>query len=506
MTETARSVRPNNGIVFQDNLIPGRRLDIVYCATLLLLVYLFYYPTTELQFLRYLYYADLYERFGGLINPDYQNYFVRWPWENLYPFSTLLYGSLFRITGSWWCSIMVLHLSVVTIATLLVYWLTSLHTGRTIAFLIAATIVFGRVHLGLARGLGCSYTLLIYPVCLGLLYLVGTSCRDGEVRLTNLKIALCSLLFALGISLGGHESLTFIAFFVLTFLIYGVSVFVNYGSRSLIRYLTILAIVAVLGLAFWVMLSYIIYINVPAGQRTSYTDILLISHHIKGALKDIHREQSVGFYHYLQVLNGAFVYGGYLTDLGGHHANTFVAKGWGFDGVIPIYGILGVLTSLVYFVAKIWENGKKYLLDSMRSMNVFDAFIVAMVILFVAVVWSGGDPKPTRLFLSVFAVYYLGYRGIIILANLSQRFYKHVIVALLLVFSLQVAKNFVDMKKYYKVYERQVPVRTVSKAKPRGEKYDNFLAGLMAVNAGSPCKKRKPALGLVLKFPTCESR
>ncbi len=132
--------------------------------TTLAIVLFFYWPESNIFESRYVYYADSFERAATKINPDYDNYFFKISWENLFPLHTLLaQSSVILFQNNLFFSILFVNIGIVLLACILFFFANLYFFSYFQSFIITLLFFCGRTTLPIARGLGVISPQLLIP-------------------------------------------------------------------------------------------------------------------------------------------------------------------------------------------------------------------------------------------------------------------------------------------------------------------------------------------------------
>jgi hypothetical protein len=247
-------------------------------------------------------------------------------------------------------------------------------------------------------------------------------------------------------------------------------------------------IAAVLGFAAMTAIHF----SVPAQQKPEpLWRMILYANWMKGAAADVSSESFNAPADKLLVLAGTFAKGKYLTRHGNHHENTFLYPGPGFNGIVPLFLLPGLLLGLVRFSREAKRSLRNKEDPLMNKQRYFLFFIFVLMLFFLMTVVASSDPKPTRYTYSIYAVYVIGVWGYESLPDMIERikkrlfkrgeelssacrqapseadvessdatarFARYAVVVFLLIFvGLHLRKNYSDLEMYIEGYAHQMP-------------------------------------------------
>jgi hypothetical protein len=484
--------REATGKIRRHVLIP----DIVSLWALTILVFLFYYPKDNPLNSRYLYFADMIERALSLCNPEYGNEFHRYNWETISPLATFITRvSMQFLHENPAAAVLAAHFGVVLIAIVALYLLNRLYLSATASFCVTALMFFGRTLLPLSRGLGVTVIHLLVPFSLAAVYGISVVMeRTSDKKRRTAHVAIASMSLAVIYIIGSHET-----FYAGICMVIAGAILVGrwlYGSIRAKRVLpgpaaafsSNFLIAAVLGFAAMTAIHF----SVPAQQKPEpLWRMILYANWMKGAAADVSSESFNAPADKLLVLAGTFAKGKYLTRHGNHHENTFLYPGPGFNGIVPLFLLPGLLLGLVRFSREAKRSLRNKEDPLMNKQRYFLFFIFVLMLFFLMTVVASSDPKPTRYTYSIYAVYVIGVWGYESLPDMIERikkrlfkrgeelssacrqapseadvessdatarFARYAVVVFLLIFvGLHLRKNYSDLEMYIEGYAHQMP-------------------------------------------------
>jgi len=459
---------------------------------LIVLAWIFYYPKNNPLLSRYVYYADSFERSAPYINPDYKNEFKRYSWEEYSPFQTLLARyCLILFTDKADSAVLFMHMGIVLTATLLTYFTNCLFFVPIPSFFITCLLLFDRVLFPMARGLGQTSVLLLPPLLLLFIYVF--SLIQENNRLSPRKFA-SIIIIALSIaavhSLGMHEAMFGILTIALLILILtSRGAFKAIGLKSISRHIAPYMIVSViLALLLIYQIANICISVIPDAKTTTHWRLATYKHFRSIALRDLKRESKMTWQKRLEVLRATFVEGQYLHKYGSHHSNTFLYPGKGFNGVIPIFILPGLLVGIPYLLRKTYLNFRHKLSPMAFRFSYFYLLNCVLMLLFVLAMILSADPKPTRYTAFVYSIYATSAMGYFFIMSFIKKKlktkYPSYIIGLflcLLAISLSVRlyKNYNDLQSYRKEYAKELKITyihdIINKAKNGYKDRDVYL-------------------------------
>lgn len=492
-------------------------VDGMVVVLLLALGAVFYWPRGDILQSRYVYYADMYERSGHLWNQDYGHRFQRHIWEEISPFSALAARGLMAALGSrpravvWTLNTTILLVAVPATYLLLRCWFSS-----ATALGVSAFGLFGRCLLGLSRGLGLVQIHLLLPASLlVLLCIPALGRRDRSRVLSVLGIVLSVALVYL---LGCHET-----FYGLTVLAGGLAflgarwVWSCVVARRIRRAFPWLAGSVAAGLLIGGLCMTAIWVTNPSkGERPSLKDLVTYEYFGSRIAHDVRLETDARRPSRKKVLAGTFLHGRYLTPMGRHHENTFLYPGRGFNGIVALFMLPGLVVGLVLLVHRscLLVRGLAPAMPPRHKGMLL--WLWMLVGLFAAAAVSSSDPKPTRYTYAIYAVYvlvFLGYEWIVDRlwpspasgnARLRRWISSSVVFLVLLLVGLRVWKNYRDLETYLSHYRGQ---QVVSLLEPEVVSALEHSKGGGPVVVVFPTKRRwrHPAVGLLAEFEAEEN-
>jgi hypothetical protein len=510
--------------------------DVCALLAVLVIIYLFYYPTTDPIESRYAYHTNVFERSAFLVNADYDNLFAA-----VYPGRPVSSGSLekhmpfltFAARGALWAfpgnpsmALLLLHLGIIVIATISTFLLNRLYLSTIGSLFVTLFLFCGRILLPITLGLGLTQIHLMIPLSLGFVFAL-TKILSGSVYGWR-KVAwilLAASCLAWIYFLGSHE-----VYFGLSCLVGGIlilaggwlrSVFVKrrtFPWRKVRDFASVVAIASLVGIAVMAALRY----GTPASMNPAPFGTMLTHSYMFDRLRfktNNTTDQSLA--DKMRVLRGTFVDGRYLSSFGKRHENTFLFPGPGFNGVIPLFVIPGFLLGLrVYYrrlriVLSVKEERRA------QGDEYFICFLGLLLVLFVVAVAMGKNTKPTYYTYSIYAILVVsvwGFEGMFGWlrrklegrsvesgdANQGKKVVSIIVIstfaAILVFFCIKrLTKNYNDLRTYEKEYAHQIPTIGLKNAmKEAGSK-----AKVIAIHGPSGPQRNyvnHPAVGLMLGY------
>ncbi|GEM_PF-2244864 len=461
--------------IFESN---PRLPDIAALFALLVLAFLFYFPSAGPLESRYMYYSDAVERSLSICNPDYDNSFQRNKWETFSPLATLIMNISMRFLHERpETAVMTAHMGTIVLSAVALYLLCRLFMSAIAAFSTTALIFCGRTLLPLAYGLGQSNIHILLPASLGAVFFASSALAPGKNPRRKLHILAASACLAAIYCLGNHETVyaaasAFIAATALSAAWLARSIRNKRPASGPPRaFYSLAATSAVMG----VLLMAASRSAIPQRQEPAPLLKMLAYHtFLQPTISDATSESKTRSKDRLRVLQGSFVSGEYLTEYGRHHEHTFLRPGPGFNGIIPLF----IPPGFIFGFAFLLKETRRSRLDKENSLSLvrwrwFLFFILTLLAFFVLTAATSMDPKPTRYTFSVFAVLVAGVWGYEyaprVLAGMIarllggsgirlERALKTVSSILLLVFlGAHIHKNYLDLKTYEQEYAHQIP-------------------------------------------------
>ena len=499
------------------------RADILALLLLCIMTVLFYWPEIDPLQSRYVYYADSFERAGKILNPDYKTEYQRYQYEEVCPLATLLARySLVIFRHHVGSAVTFLYFGLALIATLLTFFANRYYFSTLSSFFITVLLLFDRVLMPVARGLGVIGTLLLIPLLLIFIFnLAQTQKQKVPCRRKIIPIAMIAISGSLIYSLGSHETLYAIIclfgfFFVLT-LKYIICKIQGRDCQGL-------SVASMVGLSMTGILAVIIFALTVFGiakeqQPSSFKKAFFYQNFIEYSMQDLRGEPVFAKKNRHLLLRSTFIEGRYLTEWGQHHQNVFLYSGKGFNGIIPLFILpgfaLGLFPFLRQFVLLFFPSQTQTVSKQKEYIIVFNA---VLLVFFVAAVYLSGDPKPTRYTLCIFPILSLSTQGYEMLLrklnhiwtslffvgsqqrNMYIRKILRVPIFLVLVLicaasTIRIFKNYQDLQTYYRVYQNQIP--TIA--------FNQIWDKLNAEHDSNPIYilgnwEGKPAIGLWMRF------
>ncbi|MBN1342236.1 MAG: hypothetical protein JXQ73_06130 [Phycisphaerae bacterium] len=390
---------------------------VVICA----LVYLYYYPEGDPLESLYVRFAETFERSAHLLNPDYDGWFYRRRAEEYFPFLTLCSRwALMLFPNDPGRAVLALHLTIAGASGITTFLLLRRFLPTVSALLVTGFCLCGRVLLPPARTWGFTHFQLLIPISLAFVcalpHLWDRSGLNGRKVLWILLAAAC---LAWIYALGAHE--TFYAAFCL-----GVGL-ATLGCHWLIRSLRarrpapgpplpfVLALLGSipLGMAF---MAWVYFAMPQRSNPGDFRSLITYREWLAKAVDEAKQETETSLDFKLKVLRGTFIEGRYLTQYGRTHREMFLYPGAGFNGIVPLFMLPGLAIGLALGgrAAFRWAMGKQT--NETPKQTFFAIFIALLVSLFVIMVVTSSNPKPTRYTYSILAVYVLtawGYEALI---------------------------------------------------------------------------------------------
>jgi len=506
-------------------------------AALVCLVWLFYFPRGDPLESRYVYYADVFERAGHLLNPDYQGGYHRLSWERISPFSTLVARTTLYLFAPGH-AVLVMHVGIVGVALLATYLASRLYLSMVGSFFVTILIFCDRVLLPLARGLGVTSVHLLIPLSLIFLACLPRLLdRSTTVRRALAPAALGGIVLAVIYLLGSHEVVfatacgaLAVAWAAARWTVRSIRAkrVMPGPPRALVLSSAIAAVVAVTLMAVvWSGLAP------QRGGHPSFFMGLTYTSFLRRSMSDVTAESHAGLVEKLAVWRGTFIEGRYVTERGMHHENTFLYPGRGFNGVLPLFLVPGLLIGAAVF-ARQWRaalRGPAGLIPLPRRLLLH--FVFLLLVLFVATMALTDDPKPTRYTFWVFAVYVLtawGYEAMVrwlgrwwAIRRLGRApqtpskqggasLWAAIVVCgpLAVLLGMRLAKNYLDLQAYRVEYARQIPTLRLDTALAEVTGTDDtrlaaLVCGMETHSPKNPPRRHHlshPAIGLKLGYRT----
>jgi hypothetical protein len=395
-------------------------VDILALGAVLVLGVLFYVPRTNPLESRYMYYADSFERAAGSVNPDYVDEYKRYGWEEKYPLITLLARQvLIAFPDDPATAVTVLHAGLALVAGILAFVANRLFLGPLASLYITILLLYDRSLMPVARGLGVMGVLLLAPL---LLVFIDSLRRTQERTLPRHRRIVPVILLALSggliYSLGGHETL----YAVPSLLAFAVLLCVGWFVRSVrARRLTPgPTVTSLIGLASAGAVAFGLIVATHAGiaQRQSpdaLSDMLWHRGFLASATDDV-RTEITRHDGLLQRWKATFYDGTYRDRQawGARHENTFLYPGPGFNGMIPLFVYPGLVVGLwmlgQWIVRKLQSRSRD---PADQPPDYFMLLNTVLLGVFVAVMVTTNDPKPTRYtpcIYPIFALSAIGYQ------------------------------------------------------------------------------------------------
>lgn len=492
---------------------------------LCILAVIFYYPEAEPIVSRYAHASDVFERSAGLINPEYRDYYQLIKWEGLFPMHTILARfTLYIFRDNINLAITWLYMPLAIFAAVLTYLANCLYLRRLQAFLITILLMFGRIIMPVARGLGVMGALFLIPL---VLYFMHYMCKSQQVRARKKgdlgKIAMLGVCASVIYCLGGHQTL---------FGLYAVTgILFIFLCRFIVQRIkrkqaSLLTGTAALGLVsaviFTVLIMSVGVYGVHANQEpVSLSDALFHKQFFSSYfLRDFKKEPALARKNRKLLVRSTFVEGKYLVKRGDWHKNCFLYPGAGFNGIIPIFVAIGFLIGILPFLRKLYNSLKDIDGNSFHSTsNYFILLNGLLFALFLVTLYLSGDPKPTRYGLSVYSIFVISafgytrlFEGIVKAKKVPMITNKGgmikaikegliVILAVLLIRAVlcMLHKNYVDLQDYYQEYKNEIPTIALN---PIMENYDKEHTKKTVFVLGHFPKGgvRNPAVGLFMRF------
>ncbi len=460
--------------IFKSN---PRLPDIAALFALLVLAFLFYFPSNGPLESRYMYYSDAVERSLSICNPEYDNSFQRNKWETFSPLATLIMNISMRFLHERPdAAVMAAHMGTIVISVVALYLLSRLFMSSLAAFSTTALIFCGRVLLPLAYGLGQSNIHILLPASLGAVFFASCALAPGKNPRRKLNILAAAACLAAIYCLGNHETVyaaacAFIAATALS---------AAWLARSIRNkrpaywppkaFYSLAATSAVMG----VLLMSASRSAIPQRQEPAPLLKMLAYHSfLQPTIGDATSESKTRSKDRLRVLQGSFVNGEYLTEYGRHHEHTFLRPGPGFNGIIPLFIFPGFIFGVAFLISEARRFRENRESPGNRRQQWFMFFIWVLLAFFALTAAASMDPKPTRYTFSIFAVFAVGVWGYEyaprVLASMIarllggsgirlERVLKIVSSILLLIFlGAHIHKNYLDLKTYEQEYAHQIP-------------------------------------------------
>ena len=378
-------------------------VDIPALGVVLVLGVLFYAPETNPLESRYMYYADSFERAAGSVNPEYVDEYKRYEWEQKYPLMTLLARQvLIAFPDDPAAAVTVLHSGLALLAGILAFVANRLFFGTLASLYITILLLYDRSLMPVARGLGVMGVLLLAPLLLIFIHsLRRTQERARPRRRRIVPVILLALSGGLIYSLGGHETL----YAVPSLLAFAVLLCIGWFVRS-VRTRRVApgpTVTSLIGLASAgaVALGFIVATHAGIAKRQSpyaLSDMLWHRSFLASATDDVRTEMTRRDSLY-QRWKATFYDGAYRDRQawGARHENTFLYPGPGFNGMIPLFVYPGLVVGLWMLGHWIFRRLQSH--SRQPAGQLPDYFLLLNTVLlgvFVAVMVTTNDPKPTR--------------------------------------------------------------------------------------------------------------
>lgn len=457
--------------------------DIVALAVVLGLGVLFYFPESDPLESRYVFYADAFERTACDINPEYDNFYRRFPWERFSCLMTLAARYvLLAFRDDPGMAVLVLYFGLALAAGVLTYVVNRWYFSALPALFISVLLLYDRAVMPAARGLGMMWMPLLAPLLLVFIHsLARTQDRELRWRRRLVPIALVVVSGALIHSLGGHDSiyaivfgLAFLAVIVLAWIIRTIRL------RALTPGPTFATLLGVSGA---VLLACLLYYAVWRGTATiqspcRWTDTVRHASLVYVGTYNIKHELGMEDTSRLEQWKATFYLGKYPSQYGRRHENVFLYPGPGFNGMIPLFVYPGFLVGMFLFGRKVlrsvWPR-RAEIVD--RKQQYFFVYNFVLLGAFVGVMLVSCDPKPTRYAPCIYAVYAvstIGYQWIYHAAKafLAKRSWPAVtrrrlvlaragaaslLVAIGVFAAQRLHKNYGDLGLYCDRYQLEIP-------------------------------------------------
>jgi len=491
-------------------------LDLLALFLLTGLTWIFYYPETDITHSRYAYFFDAFERAATSVNPDYSNFYARYLWEEYSPFQTLAARySLTIFKNDISAAMTLVYFGTAMTAAFLTFSANRIYFTAIPALLITVLILFDRTLLPISRGLGLTQTLLLIPAAIFAthhLALLQSNIEDRFRKYRSMAVVTTSL--ALIYLLGGHEMFYgFFFFFLFAIILSGLWIidfirkFNKISEAAKGEYITHLiatwkkrrpfgltsgtGLALLLAMAVGIFLLLITYSGIAGPQanisRDSGTknmlDIITYMKFFRSAQDDMVKEPVMALVNQnkIQGLRGTFVEGRYLTEFGKHHENTFLYPGKGFNGIIPLFLLPGMMIGLFIVLKDFYRLAFSTSVPPPITKKYFIVLNITLLVLFFITMLLNYDPKPTRYTFYIYPIitasmigYTTVFKSLLKMGrkpsatpqtssanNPTKYSFVFMFFALILILYFsggRLTKNYKDLHSYYEIYKYQIPL------------------------------------------------
>lgn len=495
-------------------------LDLLALFLLTVLTWIFYYPESDITHSRYAYYYDAFERAATSVNPDYDNFYARYLWEEHSPFQTLAARhSLSFFKNDISAAMTPVYFGTAMLAAVLTFSANRIYFAAIPAFLITVLILFDRTLLPISHGLGLTQTLLLIPAAIFAIHHLALLQNNIEGRFKKYRsIAIVTASLALIYLLGGHEMFygffLFFAFAIILSVLWIIdfirkfkkilgttpgkdisTLMAAWGKRRPFGLTSGTGLALLLAMAVGIFILMATHSGIAGPQANIYRgggtknilDIITYKYFFRSAREDIVKEPIMALVkqNKLQVLRGTFVEGRYLTEFGKHHENTFLYPGKGFNGIIPLFLLPGMVIGLYILLKEFYLLAFSTSVPPPITKKYFLVFNISLLALFFITMALTYDPKPTRYTFFIYpiiAASIIGYTTVFKFflkmagrpseipqtsKNNTLSIYSFVFIIIAVILSLyfgggRLIKNYKDLQSYYKTYKYQIPLNILN--------------------------------------------
>ena len=465
------------------------KVDLSIVLLITVFVFIVYFAGNPISGSTALYYADTFERSANYTYPNYKGAFFRIDWESLSSTSVIvsrLCTSVFPDSPEIILSIyLILFIAVGTVGT---YLLLRAYLGRFESILVTVFFVCGRTLLGATAGLGL-VPILCHVPCLLLFLFAWRQIyqHEGIFRLIAWSL-ISGIALALSLGLGIHETITTIFMVVGLMVLNSIRATVNLICRGhSIPWRSVIFVIIALLFTVIIDLSLVWGLKKTSVTRDAhyFSKALFHKYAFQAGHKDIEEESDIaGLTHLFKTLYGSFVAGDYLDSHGSWHRNTFLPPSRGFNGIIPLALLPGLLVGSATlsrrYLRKMFAlyNSRISVQSPHHNVNVtqqvrIEAFCSCLLVLFLLTAVISRDPKPTRYTLSILGILLISVRGWVLGVSYARRRWNsyRVHTVIILVIALvgllagnRLVKNAIDVGIYRKVYAFQTPASIIVEA------------------------------------------